>query len=134
LSDWSNRRRIATLFVSAFCKTPVIWHKRCVSRFFFERWVALVKAMPNNSNAKKAMRQSEKARLRNRTGRTTLRTLIRKFKTAVDSQNIAEIEPAFRQVTKRLDQAAAKRLIHPNKAARLKSRLSRHVPKPQATT
>lgn len=80
------------------------------------------------------MRQSEKARLRNRTGRTTLRTLIRKFKTAVDSQNIAEIEPAFRQVTKRLDQAAAKRLIHPNKAARLKSRLSRHVPKPQATT
>jgi len=35
-------------------------------------------------------------------------------------------------VTKRLDQAAAKKFIHKNKASRLKSRLSQLAVKPQA--
>lgn len=81
--------------------------------------------MPNTRNAKKALRQSERRRLRNRGQRSTLRNLIRKYREAVDGGDAAVAENLFRLVTKRIDQAAAKRLIHPNKAARTKSRLSK---------
>jgi ribosomal protein S20 len=39
--------------------------------------------MPNNRNAAKAMRQSEKRRLRNRIARTSLRTVVKKVRDAV---------------------------------------------------
>ena len=80
--------------------------------------------MPNNVNAKKAMRQNEKARLRNRAVRTALRTVIRKVREAVATNDPAAKDAAFRLAAKRLDQAAARHYIHRNKAARLKSRLS----------
>ena len=43
---------------------------------------------------------------------------------AVSGENLEASETAFREVVKSLDRAAAKRVIHPNAAARLKSRLS----------
>ncbi|MCA9117481.1 MAG: 30S ribosomal protein S20 [Planctomycetaceae bacterium] len=81
--------------------------------------------MPNTRNAKKALRQSETRRIRNRTQRSALRTVIRKFREAAAGDDAAATEAAFRLTVKRIDQAAAKRLIHPNTAARTKSRLSR---------
>ena len=89
--------------------------------------------MPNNVNAEKAMRQSEKARLRNRAGRTMLRTVIRKVIEAVAAGDATVTQQAFRFACRRIDQAAAKHLIHANKAARLKSRLTAKLtPKPAA--
>lgn len=80
--------------------------------------------MPNNRNAAKAMRQAEKRRLRNRAARTSLRTVIRKVRDAAAGSDPGATETAFRTAVKKLDQAASKKFIHRNKAARLKSRLS----------
>lgn len=87
--------------------------------------------MPNNRNAAKAARQNEKRRLRNRTARSSMRTLIKKVREAAASKDPAAAETALRTAAKRLDQAAAKKFIHRNKAARLKSRLSALVTKPK---
>lgn len=80
--------------------------------------------MPQTASAKKALRQNEKRRLQNRAQRSALRTLLKKFRAAVtEGQSREAIEPLYRQAQKKLDQAAAKHLIHKNTAARIKSRL-----------
>lgn len=81
--------------------------------------------MPNTANAKKALRQSEARRLRNRTQRSSLRTVIKKFRDAAAGDDAEAAQSAFRLAVKRLDQSAAKGLIHANKAARTKSRLAK---------
>lgn len=85
--------------------------------------------MPNTRSAKKSLRQNEKRRLRNRAQRSTLRTLIKKCRLAAEGGDPQEAQETFRRTIKRLDQAAAKRLIHPNKAARTKSRLAKLLPR-----
>ena len=82
--------------------------------------------MPHTKAAKKALRQSHKRRLQNRTQRSTLRSLIKRYlKTVEDGEVSADEKRALlSQVSKRLDQSAAKNLIHKNKASRLKSRLA----------
>lgn len=81
--------------------------------------------MPNSKSAKKALRQSQDARLRNRSQRSALRTSVKKVRLAAEGDDREAADAAFRLATKKLDQAAAKRLIHPNKAARTKSRLAK---------
>ncbi|GAB4144167.1 MAG: 30S ribosomal protein S20 [Planctomycetaceae bacterium] len=81
--------------------------------------------MPNSISAKKALRKSEKRRAENRSKRSTLRTVIKKCRLAAESGDKAAIDAAFRLAVKKLDQAAAKNLIHKNAAARTKSRLSK---------
>jgi small subunit ribosomal protein S20 len=88
--------------------------------------------MPNNRNAAKAARQNEKRRLRNRSARSSMRTLVKKVRDAAAGTDPAAAEAALRTAVKRLDQAASKKFIHRNKAARLKSRLSALVVKPKA--
>ena len=78
------------------------------------------------------MRQASKRRLRNRTARTSMRTVIRKVQEAPQTSDVAAAEAAFKTAVKKLDQAASKKFIHKNKAARLKSRLSSLVKKPKA--
>ena len=79
------------------------------------------------------MRQANRRRLRNRAARTSLRSVIRKVKEASKAGDAAAIETAFKTAVKKLDQAASKKFIHRNKAARLKSRLSALVNKPKAS-
>lgn len=81
--------------------------------------------MPNTTSAKKALRQSQARRLRNRTQRSALRTVIKKCRQAAQGEDAQAAQDAFRLACKRLDQAAAKNLIHRNAAARTKSRLSK---------
>ncbi len=83
--------------------------------------------MPNTSNAKKALRQNAKLRLHNRTLRASLRTVLKKAREAAESGDATVAQEAFRTAVKRLDQAAAKHLIHKNAASRTKSRLSKFV-------
>lgn len=85
--------------------------------------------MPNSASAKKRLRQSIDRRLHNRTIKSALRTQIRKVRTAVQGGDIETSEQEFRVVTKKLDQAAGKKVIHANQAARLKSRLSAAIKK-----
>lgn len=85
--------------------------------------------MPHTANAKKAHRKSLKLRQANRSKRSALRTLVKKFRTSVVDTEISfeDKELLFREVSKRLDQSAAKNLIHKNKAARDKSRLANQL-------
>jgi small subunit ribosomal protein S20 len=80
--------------------------------------------MPNNRNAAKAARQNEKRRLRNRIAKTSLRNVVRKAREEVVSGDPASAAAALMTAAKKLDQAASKKFIHKNKAARLKSRLT----------
>jgi small subunit ribosomal protein S20 len=79
--------------------------------------------MPTTKSAKKRLRQSEERRLRNRAVKSVLKTEVRKFRSAVEAKNFDQAQVDFRTVTKKLDQAAAKNVIHRNKAARTKARL-----------
>lgn len=78
--------------------------------------------MPNNRNAAKADRQAQKRRLQNRSQTASLKTLVKKYKAGLGTTTPAV---TLSEVSKRLDQAGAKRLIHPKKASRLKSRLAK---------
>ncbi len=80
--------------------------------------------MPNVKSAEKRMRTSRIRAERNRQKRSRLRTALKKVRQAETPEAAAE---AFRAATALLDRAAARRLIHPNKAARTKSRLWRVV-------
>ena len=75
--------------------------------------------MPNIASAKKNMRKSRAATVRNRAQRSALRTALKKAQ-APDAS--AEVKLA---AAKLLDRAARKGLIHKNNAARNKSRLSK---------
>jgi small subunit ribosomal protein S20 len=80
--------------------------------------------MPNTESAKRAHRKAEKRRLRNRSQRSALKTMIKKVRSACEAGQLAEATAALAVIVKRLDQSADKHLIHKNKAARLKSRLT----------
>ena len=80
--------------------------------------------MPNIKSAKKRMELAEKAAERNRAERSRLRTAIKKVRQATDADAAAE---QLHEAIVLLDRAAHKRLYHPNKVARLKSQLTRHV-------
>lgn len=88
--------------------------------------------MPNTKGAKKRLRQSVVRRDRNRARRTEYRNALRKFREAVAANNLEEAKTLFVAVTRLLDKAAAKKVIHRNKAARLKSRMSHLIVASQA--
>jgi small subunit ribosomal protein S20 len=66
------------------------------------------------------MRTSERRNERNRAFRSKLRTALKKVRSADTAETG---NAAFRDAASLLDRAAHKRIIHPNKAARAKSRI-----------
>lgn len=80
--------------------------------------------MPKIKSAKKRMKLSAQARLRNRSERARIRTAIKQVRSA-DSSDVAE--QRLRDAVALLDRAATSRLVHPNRVARIKSGLTRHV-------
>ena len=83
--------------------------------------------MPNCASAKKRLRQNIVHRDRNRATKSALRTSIRKVRESVAAGEIEKAEENFKLAVKNLDQAGASRMIHPNKAARTKSRLQKLI-------
>lgn len=79
--------------------------------------------MPNIKAAIKWVKQSEKRQQRNLATKTKLKTIFKKAKASGDLAQGREVESA-------LDKAATKGVIHPNKAARKKSRLAKALSKP----
>lgn len=80
--------------------------------------------MPRIESAKKAMRQSRRRAVINRTQRSALRTALKRVRAAGTKQDAAT---AYAAAVRLLDRAAQKGLIHPNNAARHKSRLAKYV-------
>ena len=81
--------------------------------------------MPNTESAKRAMRAAEHRRVRNKSQRSALKTLVKKVRVSAAAADEKATKDALGVVIKKLDQSAAKHLIHKNKAARLKSRLTK---------
>jgi small subunit ribosomal protein S20 len=80
--------------------------------------------MPQHKSAEKRVRQNEKRRIRNRYQKVRMRTLVKQLE---DTENKAEAESLLNEVKAHLDRLATKRIITPNKAAHLKSRLEKQV-------
>ena len=78
----------------------------------------------HTKSAKKRHRQSLERRAKNRAVRSAIKTQVRKVRQAVAAGDIAKAEAELRLAAKKLDRAGVKRVIHPNAAARTKSRLS----------
>ena len=83
--------------------------------------------MPHTRSASKYLRKTEKRRLRNRTVKKGIKTQIKKFMEVAKSGNIDELQKELVETSKKLDKAAAKRVVHPNMAARKKGQLARLV-------
>jgi small subunit ribosomal protein S20 len=83
--------------------------------------------MPNTKSATKRHRQNLARRARNRSIKRAVRTQCRKVREAVTAGDAERAETEFRLAAKRLDRAGAKNIIHPNAAARLKSRLAAKI-------
>ena len=81
--------------------------------------------MPNTESAKRALRKAERRRIRNKSERSALRTTVKKVRVAAAAVDGESTQSALQVAIKKLDQAASKHLIHANKAARLKSRLTK---------
>ncbi len=79
--------------------------------------------MANTNQARKRARQNEKKRLQNKSMLSMLRTTIKKF-LALVAAGSKEVSDNLCNVYKALDSCAQKKLIHANKAARYKKRLT----------
>ena len=83
--------------------------------------------MANTAQAKKRVKQAEKARARNASQRSTMRTAVKKVLRTLESGDNSALQAVYVSASSALDRAARKGLIHKNKAARLKSRLSAKI-------
>ncbi|MYI06191.1 MAG: 30S ribosomal protein S20 [Gemmatimonadetes bacterium] len=80
--------------------------------------------MPNIKSARKRMELSRTARSRNREARSRIRTALRRVREASSPD---EADEQRRAAVALIDRAARRRVIHPNKAGRIKSQLDRLV-------
>ena len=80
--------------------------------------------MANHKSALKRIRSSEVKRLRNRYQHKTTRNAIKKLRETTEK---ASAEKLFPEVVSMIDKLAKSNIIHSNKAANLKSGLSKHV-------
>lgn len=87
--------------------------------------------MPHTKSAKKNLRKTEKRRLRNRATTRTIKTHLGRFEESLTG-TIEQAQAEYNLAAKKLDKAAARRVIHPNLAARKKSQLARALQKKKA--
>lgn len=80
--------------------------------------------MPIIKSAKKRVRVSTKATVRNAKTRRTVRETVKEFKKALAGGKSKDIEEAKNAAISAIDTAEKKNVIHKNKAARKKSQIS----------
>jgi small subunit ribosomal protein S20 len=83
--------------------------------------------MPHTASAWKRLRKTEKRRKQNRTANKKIKLQRRKIGDIAKAGNTPETANEFKATQAMLDRAADKGYIHPNKAARLKSRLVKRL-------
>ena len=80
--------------------------------------------MANTAQARKRARQAVKQNLHNSSLRSELRTAIKRVAKAIATGDKAAAQAVFNESTSVVDSIADKKIIHKNKAARHKSRMS----------
>lgn len=83
--------------------------------------------MANIKSQIKRIRTNEKARLRNQSVRSALKTSVRQFRAASAAGDREAAEAALRHASRQLDKAASKGMIHSNQAANRKSAMAKRA-------
>ena len=81
--------------------------------------------MPTHKSVERRLKTAKKANLKNREIKSRLKTVVKKVETSPD-------EASLKEAVSTLDKAARRRVIHPNKASRIKSRLVKLAQKRKA--
>ena len=81
--------------------------------------------MPNIKSAKKRVLVTKTKTLQNKMFKTELKTDIKKYQAAVAEGNAEAAQATYKAAVKKIDQAAARGIIHKNAAARKKSQFTK---------
>lgn len=82
--------------------------------------------MANHQSAIKRIKQSNKRRVHNKYFAKSMRSALKTLLSTDDKKKVGEMAP---KVTSMIDKLAKRNIIHANKAANLKSQVSRHAGK-----
>ncbi len=83
--------------------------------------------MANIKSQLKRIKTNEKARLRNKAVKSSLKTSVRKFREAADAGDRDTAVQAMTTASRELDKAASKGVIHSNQAANRKSAMAKRA-------
>ncbi len=83
--------------------------------------------MANTKSAIKAARKTQRLTLRNKTVKTSLKTLHKKFATAVQAKDAAAAKTAGMAYASAMDKATKSGVVHRNAASRAKALVSKYV-------
>ena len=83
--------------------------------------------MANTKSAQKATRVHARKTARNKPVRTAAKTAVTKARVLIEQKDMDTAKAAVREAAIALDKAAKKGVIHPNSAARRKSRLAKQL-------
>ena len=83
--------------------------------------------MPNIKSAKKRVKVIQSKTLQNKIFKTQLKTEVKKYEAAVQAGDLALAQATYKAATKKIDQAAARGIIHKNAAARKKSQFTKKL-------
>ena len=83
--------------------------------------------MANIKSQQKRNRTNERARLRNKSVKSSLRTAVRAFREAAESGEKDKAAELLVSTSRKLDKAAGKGVIHKNQAANKKSALAKSL-------
>jgi small subunit ribosomal protein S20 len=81
----------------------------------------------NIKSQMKRIKTNEKARLRNKAVKSSLKTAIRKFREAAEAGDKEKAVALAQDASRKLDKAVSKGVIHANQAANKKSALARRA-------
>ena len=81
--------------------------------------------MANIKSQIKRIKTNEKARLRNKSVKSSLKTAVRKFREAADAGDAAAASRLLQAASRQLDKAASMGVIHANQAANRKSAMAK---------
>lgn len=87
--------------------------------------------MANIKSAMKRAKVTNKKNLRNRMVRSSMRTTLKRFDTAVNEGDGATVQQLYTKTVSTVDKAAAKGVIHKNAANRKKAQLAKKLAKAQ---
>lgn len=90
--------------------------------------------MPTTNTAEKEMRVAERRKDRNKSVRSQTKTLIVKAEESINSGNIETAKAQVKKAISTIDKESDKGNVHPNNAARHKSRLMKKLNKAAAAT
>ena len=83
--------------------------------------------MANIKSQIKRNRTNEKARLRNKAVKSSLKTHVRRFREAADAGDAAKAKELASEACRSLDKAVSKGVIHANQAANRKSAIAKRA-------